>query len=112
MSHFFKAFIILILLAFNLFVQAQRITYTINESWKFQKGDHPGARHIEYDEGDWQDISIPHTWNDKDAVDDEPGYYRGAGWYRKNVFIGNETPGKQLYAFFEGANQITELWVP
>ena len=28
-----------------------------------------------------QEVTIPHTWNAKDAFDDEPGYWRGKGTY-------------------------------
>ncbi|GHV57330.1 beta-galactosidase [Bacteroidia bacterium] len=76
--------------------------YTINESWEFNKSNV---------ENGWITVSIPHTWNDKDAVDDTPGYYRGTGWYRKNVFIDSGAENKSVYVYFEGANQETELYV-
>jgi len=37
--------------------------------------------------GYWQNVNIPHTWNIEDVMDDTPGYYRGVGWYQKEIYI-------------------------
>ncbi len=92
-------------------VQASRHSYTINESWKFSKGEHPGAHLSEYDDSEWDLINIPHTWNAEDAVSDPSGYYRGEAWYRRNVYIGEEGTDKQVYIFFEGANEVADLYI-
>lgn len=91
-------------------VSAQRVVRTIDESWQFHKGDlaDPAAA----DAGTaWQTVSIPHTWNDADTSDEVVGYYRGAGWYRRNVTIADAVEGRSFYVHFEGANQQTELFV-
>ncbi|MFT3737668.1 MAG: glycoside hydrolase family 2 TIM barrel-domain containing protein [Breznakibacter sp.] len=85
--------------------------YTINEAWKFKQGDHANAQTINFSDKDWECISLPHTWNADDATDDKPGYYRGVGWYRKTLFIGNEANQKVVYIYFGGANQVTKLYV-
>ena len=88
-------------------VMAQ-VKYSINEHWLFWHGNEkPDAVPAE----DWRFVDLPHTWNDRDAVDDVPGYYRGAGWYRKNLRLDETAKGKQIYLFFEGADQKTELYV-
>ena len=91
---------------------------TINEGWKFHKGDLEvskiGTATISANENDvdWQTVHIPHTWNDKDATDDTPGYYRGVGWYVKNVFIAApQNPNAKTALYFEGANQVADLYV-
>ncbi len=80
---------------------AQRpVMYSINEAWAFSKaGD---AERI---------VSFPHTWNAVDARDDEPGFYRGEGTYRKQVHIPGSHRGKTVYICFEGANQVATLTV-
>lgn len=85
--------------------------YTINESWKFKRGDLPNAQAPHIDDSDWQPVSLPHTWNALDATDDEPGYYRGIGWYRKTLYVGSEAKNKVVYIHFGGANQVTHLYV-
>lgn len=92
--------------------QAQRVKYTINESWKFLREDDKAASSECFDDSLWEVVSIPHTWNNLDAGDDEvPGYYRGAGWYRRPVIIDKALSGKQIYLYFEGANQVATLYI-
>lgn len=75
----------------------------INESWKFVKGDTSRQN--------WQTVHLPHTWNVNDVLDDEPGYYRGTGWYKKNFTISKNCKDKEISVFFEGANQQTEVFI-
>lgn len=85
-----------------------RIKHTINSDWYFYKGD--VKSHNEFKELDWVPVSIPHTWNDKDVKDDEPGYYRGVSWYKKELHI-STSKEKEIFLHFEGANQETEVYV-
>jgi beta-galactosidase len=57
----------------------------------------------------WQKVDLPHTWNIADVMDDEPGYYRGIGWYRNTVQVNDLA--KDYYLHFEGVNQVAEVWV-
>ena len=88
-----------------------RSSYTINEAWRFSKGEKQDAHSLIFDDQNWEVVNIPHTWNAVDAVSEPLGYYRGEGWYRRNIYIGKEAVDRQVYIYFEGANQITELFV-
>jgi len=88
-----------------------RIKYSINDNWKFQKGDFEHASEISLNDSAWEKINIPHTWNVSDAMDEETGYYRGISWYRKNLTLPLEYSGKQITIYFEGANQTAEIFV-
>lgn len=81
-----------------------RFNYSINTNWQFHKGDTT-------QESSWTRTSIPHTWNIDDTRDDEPGYYRGVGYYKQSLFVPGSWSGKKCYLFFEGANQVTILYV-
>ncbi|MDR0540940.1 MAG: DUF4982 domain-containing protein [Dysgonamonadaceae bacterium] len=105
-----KKILLFSLLFFVVFAHGQK-KYSINESWKFNRIPLEEGWKKSIDDKNWEIISIPHTWNDKDALDDTPGYYRGVGWYRKNVFIDNESENKTTYIYFEGVNQEMELYV-
>jgi len=59
----------------------------------------------------WEEINLPHTWNAEDVMDDAPGYYRGIGWYQKEIFIPKNWQGKQIYIHFEGVGQVAEVFV-
>ena len=59
----------------------ERLVATINQSWQFSKDIHnKGEKLLKY-----QMVNIPHTWNAFDVLDDEPGYYRGVGYYKKKL---------------------------
>jgi beta-galactosidase len=99
-------------LLFKLFflsgIQAQeRLSSTINSNWLFFKGD--TARKSA--DNNWMTVSIPHTWNAEDVMDDEPGYYRGDGWYKKTIYVPANWNEKDVYLFFEGAGQVAEVFV-
>jgi len=99
------------LVCFVPFTFSQRVVCSINDSWRFSKGDFPSSVNPDFDDSKWESVNVPHTWNKNDALDDLPGYYRGLGWYRRTVTIPLEKKGKQLTIFFEGVNQEMELFV-
>lgn len=87
-----------------------RDQFTINSYWKFKKGD-IGVSSPEFGSESWEIVSIPHTWNDKDVMDEADGFYRGIGWYSKTFNLSEKHDGKKVFIKFEGANQIAEVYV-
>ncbi|MBE5695978.1 MAG: DUF4982 domain-containing protein [Bacteroides sp.] len=107
-----KLFYIFILLFIVGWAQAQqRVVYTINDGWKFAKGSPFEAQLTGCDDSSWETVNIPHTWNDKDADDETPGFYRGPVWYRKQLFIDKSQEGRQAVIYFEGANQEVRFYL-
>lgn len=93
---------------FSLPVCAQiRQVMSINSGWQFVKG---GAAQPAADVT-WQAVSLPHSWNTADVMDDEPGYYRGVGWYRRLLPVGADDKKRQLYLRLEGANQLCSVYI-
>ncbi len=88
-------------------MHAQRIKQSINTNWQFHKGNDPDNNATEY----WKNVNLPHTWNTDDVMDDVPGYYRGIGWYQKDVFIPASWKDKSIYIYLEGSGQLTEVFV-
>ena len=88
-----------------------RVKFTINEQWHFQKGEITSAELVDFDDSKWEVVNLPHTWNIKDVEDESYGYYRGVGWYRKNLEVDNSAHDKNIYLCFEAANQVTEVWI-
>ena len=66
----------------------------INSGWQYSQ-----------DKTTWQTVNIPHTWNSEDAFDDERGYRRGLGYYKKQVFISSHEKDKIHYLKFNAINQ-------
>lgn len=92
----------------------------INDSWKFYKGRIDNAHLNNFDDSLWQDINIPHTWNNIDGQDGTKGggkdikvtdYFRGDGWYRKWINLSNEDKEKQIFLRFQGANIQAEVYI-
>ncbi len=94
----FSVYVVMLLTAG--IASAQRIERTINEAWRFTRDGKVA-----------EIVNIPHSWNTEDCLDDTPGYFRGVGCYEKNLRINEEVASRSFYLHFEGANQITELWV-
>jgi beta-galactosidase len=88
-----------------------RITYLINDDWRFSANDDAGFSRTDLEDGEWDRVSIPHTWNAKDTFDDEPGYRRGAGWYRRALRLDPTLRNKRIFLYFEGANQVADVYL-
>ena len=82
---------------------------TLNPSWHFIKTDRSSPEELK-DLTGWSPTNLPHTWNREDINDEEKGYYRGTGWYKKELLL-PKTTNNQLYLVFEGANQHTTVFV-
>jgi beta-galactosidase len=130
------AVMIAIITALNLVCHAQspvRFTQNLNSGWLFQRQVHGsgslgsfdratesaaqveppfvGAEKPAYDDSGWGRIDLPHTWNAFDVTDEEPGYWRGIGWYRKHFRVDPKLAGKRIVLVFEGVNQTAQVWV-
>lgn len=87
---------------------AQRETVNLADGWKFIKQDvKPDAP---YDS--WESVSVPHTWNAQDGqVYNKDGYYRGPGWYAKELDIPAAWKGKRVFIRFEAAALVADVYV-
>lgn len=78
-----------------------RISISINKDWQFAKDPSAkGSSQLKYAK-----VTIPHTWNAFDVLDDVPGYYRGVGYYRKKLALSASCKNKQIYLELGAANQ-------
>lgn len=57
----------------------------------------------------WEQINLPHTWNQWDAVDNEPGYRRDASWYQRSFNVKDKEA--QFILYFEGVNISSEIYI-
>lgn len=58
--------------------------------------------------GNFEKVSLPHTWNNKDGQDGGSDYYRGACWYQ--IAIPAHTAGKRQFVEFEAANHVAKVY--
>ncbi|WP_159951710.1 glycoside hydrolase family 2 TIM barrel-domain containing protein [Polaribacter septentrionalilitoris] len=107
-----KKNLVLLFLSVAFLANAQQVRHieTINESWSFYKGKLKNP----FDKASkvsWEKVTIPHSWNTEDILDDEKGYYRGEAWYKKTMTIPQIHENQQVFLLFEAANQVASLFV-
>ncbi len=88
----------------------------INQSWKFALNDVQGAEKIDYNDGRWQTVDLPHDWSVKGQLSptlaSATGYLPGGiGWYRKQLNVPIERKGEKVYLYFEGVYNRSEVFV-
>ncbi|WEA01887.1 glycoside hydrolase family 2 TIM barrel-domain containing protein [Mucilaginibacter sp. SJ] len=91
----------------------------LNTGWEFIQRDlggiweaiRPEDKGIPHDVPHWQQVTLPHCFNARDAVDPDVNYYQGPGWYRTQLSINNPYKGGRTLLHFEGAGQKTEVYV-
>ncbi|MCM3444227.1 glycoside hydrolase family 2 protein [Metabacillus halosaccharovorans] len=82
----------------------------LNEMWRFSKQDEVKAKELNFNDYDWEQLSLPHTWN---AIDGANGneYYRGACWYRRVVSLPELDQNKRIFIEFQGANSVVDVYL-
>lgn len=106
-------FVFIILLLNMLNTQAGgQLKYTINEAWQFIKSNEiSGVEEFLKMSHEGEILDLPHTWNDKDVIDEGEGFFRGAGWYTKQIRIPTSYSEKEVFLFFEGVATKAEVYI-
>ncbi len=90
---------------------AGRLTVNLNDGWVFAKRAGRTASRVNYDDSDWEAVTLPHTWNAEDGTDGGNNYDRCEGWYRKSMTVPAAYAGKSVWLEFQGANTKTTVYV-
>ncbi|NLM25109.1 MAG: hypothetical protein GX208_03200, partial [Firmicutes bacterium] len=108
--------------------------YSLNYDWKFFKPtkntwplkiayaeviDHQGRNfyEVDYDDSNWENVSLPHTFNDVDSFRSiandagDVGVYRGFAFYRKRFTLPATDFGKKVFVEFEGVRQAAYVYL-
>ncbi|NIG56889.1 glycoside hydrolase family 2 protein [Chitinophaga sp. Cy-1792] len=91
----------------------------INNQWDFLKSDlggvweavRPAAEGSPESVPLWSKVTIPHCFNERDAVDPDQNYYQGPGWYRTNIDVKNPYDNGRTFLHFLGAGQKTTVYI-
>lgn len=111
--------IILILLLLGSFVNfAQRTEICFNANWKFQKADNKDFAKADFNETNWENVTVPHDWAfeagiTKLGIQGQGGGYHegGVAWYRKSFDVPANWKYKTVYIDFEGVYMNSEVWI-
>jgi beta-galactosidase len=108
---------------------------SLDQGWRFHRGDIPfpvvsghmasynnakagtaqGAAAIQYQDGDWAQVDLPHDWAIEGTVDERnnlaQGFRaRGIGWYRRSFQLDPSDCGKYLELQFDGVATFCTVW--
>jgi len=86
-----------------------RVETPLTSGWKFIREDVNGASSADFNDSQWQAVSLPHTWNVEDVVNSQ-NYYRGPGWYRTKLPIPESARGKRIFIRFEAASIVADVY--
>ena len=86
--------------------------------WKFNLGDTPEAKNIDFDDNSWRKLDLPHDWSIEGEIkQDNPssvpgGYFStGIAWYRKTFNAPSTWQNKKITIYFEGVYMNSEVFV-
>ncbi len=89
-----------------------RATYNFNPGWKLFVGDPAGAETSGFDDSAWQDVTLPHAWNEDYAFQVAIGSLpTGIAWYRKHFVLPPGSSGEKVFLEFEGIRQAGEFYL-
>ena len=105
--------IIFLFLGFVCATLSAREVTSFNADWQFKRGpfsESPMQLAAQW-RGEWQKVTLPHTWNAQDMQCEVNAFYEGVGYYRKSAFFGPEFKEKRVFLRFEGVGANTEVYV-
>lgn len=91
--------------------EAVRQNYRINNDWFYLQDNIKEPDELSKTTAAWMKINLPHTWNNFDATDNEPGYRRDASWYEKILYIPDYKSNIKLFLHFEGVNITSQVYI-
>ena len=113
--------IFLLTISLFLFVQMQaQLSFgeseRINSFWKFSNNANHEALRNDFNDRRWQTVNLPHDWSVREQLSptlaSATGYLPGGiGWYRKTINIPAERNGKNVYLYFEGVYNRSEVYL-
>ena len=81
----------------------------LNDGWRFELADAAGGEKAGTDDSQWEKVSLPHNWGWQDAQQGRK-YYRGPGWYRRELVVAKET-GKRYFLKFDAASLVANIYL-
>jgi beta-galactosidase len=108
-----------LMLGFNWPLSAQtyvpptspRANIILDSGWRFIRQDVAGAQTNGFDDSNWTNLNLPHTWNNLDGQDGGGNYYRGIGWYRRHYMVDGSYTNQHFFIKFDGAFCVADVYV-
>jgi len=78
----------------------------VKGEWKFNKGDNPLWKDPDIDEGSWQIVKLPSTWEEHSNYTQDNVY----GWYYREITIPAELKGKDIFINLGKIDDVDETY--
>src|SRR5688572_3820701 len=96
----------------NTLSAQQRVKYNFNPGWKVLTKDDSLASGMNYNDGNWKNVTLPYAWNEDDAFKkDITELSTGIAWYRKHFKLPAAQKGQKVFLEFEGIRQAGEFYL-
>jgi hypothetical protein len=113
-----RQMIIAVLCFFSITITAQGFGdgQLFNNDWRFHLGDIQYGGRQNLDISQWEKVTLPHDWSILQTASPQyaactgflPG---GIGWYRKDFTIPADKKGENVYIYFEGVYNNSEVFI-
>ena len=118
MSQFYKPLLLfLIFISFETITSQTRQITELNKNWRFFKGENNKAYAQEFNDVNWQNVTIPHDWAiELPFIENGDGNtgkldWKGEGWYRNEFFVDSSYIDKEIYFLFDGIMAFPKIYV-
>ena len=104
-------FYMLLVLAMSM-EAAERQKICFNADWRLQVGDFAEAAKTEFDDSQWQRVTLPYAFNGNEAFrKDIVNLTDTVCWYRKTFMLTEADTKGKVFIEFEGARQGADVWL-
>lgn len=107
-----KAFLLFTIALFcvNLLAE-ERSRTSFNGNWLLAIGDMDGAQSASFDDQGWEQVTLPHAWNEQEAFRIACAQLSDTiVWYRKHFTV-DETESRKFFIEFEGARFAADVYL-
>ena len=107
-----KAFLLFAIALFCLNLLAEERSRTnFNGNWLLAIGDMDGAQSASFDDQGWEQVTLPHAWNEQEAFRIACAQLSDTiVWYRKHFTV-DETESRKFFIEFEGARFAADVYL-
>jgi beta-galactosidase len=103
----FPIFISTFVFTFHLLARESTL---LDSGWRFKSGEVTNAAQPGFNDSDWQAVSLPHNWGWEEAQQGKD-FYRGPGWYRRDLSLGAPEGDKRYFLRFEAASLVADVYL-
>ena len=107
-----KAFLLFTIALFCVNLLAEERSRTnFNGNWLLAIGDMDGAQSVSFDDQGWEQVTLPHAWNEQEAFRIACAQLSDTiVWYRKHFTV-DETESRKFFIEFEGARFAADVYL-